>query len=354
MPYLAEFQIGSLVFLLACLLIGFRAKKILIWANSARALISIVLLCAFIAGLLNEAMLLIFSFLIATFTMIDAPAFNALLPQLVTKKHTLRANALTDNSKRMARLLGSLMSAFLGQVVAVPWYYLIISLNFLMTGTISSMFSGQKVVILNRDKPTMRYLLNSILLVGKYKPILIVVLCFSVYNISYGAGFVLLPILFGSEMGFGVEGYSAVIAGYASGAILSSFYFNMRNPIKIIYLPFLGFFLFALSLVFIAFSTNLSLAFIVGLFGGVGLPMMDIFVPTLIHFYGKPEHLGRIYAGWRMLVDIGMSIGFVLAGVLAEILSPSIALIVLSAPVLPVILFIGIKMNYETSENISI
>jgi hypothetical protein len=65
--------------------------------------------------------------------------------------------------------------------------------------------------------------------------------------------------------------------------------------------------------------------------------MMDVCMPALIHELVEPTHHGRVYATWRYLAEIGITIGIVSAGPAVDWLGPSYAAVFYAALTAPVV-----------------
>ena len=67
----------------------------------------------------------------------------------------------------------------------------------------------------------------------------------------------------------------------------------------------------------------------------MGLPLMDICLPSLIHELVPSEKMGRVVALWRYFAEIGMAAGFLMSGPIADWLGPRVTLLFSSLYAVP-------------------
>ncbi|MPV86247.1 MFS transporter [Ostreibacterium oceani] len=174
------------------------------------------------------------------------------------------------------------------------------------------------------------------------------------FNLAYGAGVVLVPIIIDQHYHLGLDGFSLFMAAQGCGALVANLLLRRAmlpsqtqlSPTKfsrahqqVYHAPFYGFIIVAIGLIAVALWHSLPMLIVFGFVGGCGLPLMDIYMPSLIHSVGNAQHHGRLFAIWRFFADFGMVMGFALSGLLTSFATAPTALTLIAVLTIPASLY---------------
>jgi dTMP kinase len=182
------------------------------------------------------------------------------------------------------------------------------------------------------------------------RPLFLIVICFAIYNVAYGAGFyIVLPRLAGDELQGGVAGYGLAVAMYGAGGIVGNIVLGLISVSDKFRTVLLGFAFMTVGFAAFGFVPDLTTLLLVCALSSLGLPMMDVCMPALIHELVEPTHHGRVYATWRYLAEIGITIGIVSAGPMVDWLGPSYAALFYAAAVTPFVCAFAVLVRRSQS-----
>ena len=323
---------------------------VVLYANALRASVSVAILILWQVDALSITLFAVLSFTINACATIDAPAFHAQIPQLVAPRDIQSVNALADNTKRFGRLVAPMLLAVIGWYWAAPAGYLLVGISFAVMSICELLFRP-----LTLRGPSKRSNLPTELKAGwkaarENKPLFHLILCFALYNPAYGACFyVILPRLMGNDLGGGLDGFSLAVGAYGAGGLVGSIVFgaiNLRDRVASTYVAFV---IVAMGFLLLAFSPTVAVAVIICGVSALGFPMMDISMTSLIHETVNPEHYGKVYSLWRYLAEIGIAVGVLFGGPIADLLGTNITLMFFAASVFVVVLTFVLGPRFAAS-----
>ena len=312
---------------------------VVFYANAFRAIVSVVILALWQVDALSVALFAALSFTINACATIDAPAFHAQIPQLVAPRDIQSMNALADNTKRVGRLVAPMLLAAIGWYWAAPAGYLLVAISFAVMSFCELLFKPLALPAPPERSNLLTELKAGWMAARQNRPLFRLILCFALYNPAYGACFyVILPRLMGDDLGGGLDGFSLAVGAYGAGGLVGSIVFGAINLKDRIASTYLAFVIVAIGFLLLAFSPTVAVAVIICGVSALGLPMMDIYMTSLIHETINPEHYGKVYSLWRYLAEIGIAAGVLFGGPIADVLGTKITLMVFAASVFIVVL----------------
>ena len=247
-------------------------KRVMISADLARAIILIPVAIAGLANRLPIWGLVAAAFLLETATSYFAPAYNALVPELVDRENVQEANSLIGATTNALSIGGWAAAAGLLALTPISTFFALNSISFFVSAALISSISRRDGtgVSMNQEPPRIREAFAAM----RPIPTLaagVIVLGIAI-TISSGTWIAGVPEMVRDVFHRGAGGYSIVMIGYALGsvtvgAILARFPIGDKARASllawILYLPAYG--MFALGH---TFSLAVAGAFVAGIAEG--------------------------------------------------------------------------------------
>jgi MFS family permease len=247
-------------------------KRVMISADLARAIILIPVAIAGLANRLPIWGLVAAAFLLETATSYFAPAYNALVPELVDRENVQEANSLIGATTNALSIGGWAAAAGLLAIVPISTFFALNSISFFVSAALISRITrrADAALSMNPEPPRIREAFAAM----RPIPTLaagVIVLGIAI-TISSGTWIAGVPEMVRDVFHRGAGGYSIVMIGYALGsvtvgAILARFPVEDKARASllawILYLPAYG--MFALGH---TFSLAVAGAFVAGIAEG--------------------------------------------------------------------------------------
>ncbi|HEX9625945.1 MAG TPA: MFS transporter [Acidiferrobacterales bacterium] len=232
-----------------------------------------------LTGLTTPGLLLALTFALGLGTALNAPAWQALLPELVPRPQLLNAVALNSASINLARSVGPALGGLLIAVIGPGATFLLNAVSFV----------GVIVVLFRWPRPHEVSVLPAERLVGamraglryvRHAPRVRVVLARSSAFIVFGSAlWALLPALARFELGRGPAGYGLLLGAFGIGAVLAAAALpRVRARLSVNRLVAAALVTYALALFGLAWGRSLLLAELLMLVaGGAWLSLLSTF-----------------------------------------------------------------------------
>ncbi len=305
-------------------------KRLIIMPLQAIAFLQTALLATLIAtGRVELWHLMVISAANGTVLALNAPAFQAIVPEIVGKKVLRNAIALNSAQFNLTRIigpsLGGLVIRYMG--VAAAYYFNAVSYLALL---VAMLFIRPKHEPAKRQTSpdgvfrslgaALRYVHGHSII----RPVLILAAVQTVFLFPYGT---LLPVFAKNVLGLGASGYSLLLVSAGVGALCGSLMLARRSGASGVRWMLGAQVGFALSTSVFAFSTNLWLSMAALVFVGWSLVTFMATGNTVVQSLVPDELRGRVMSVW-MLVGLGfIPIGSLQAGTVAALVSPTFALV---------------------------
>jgi DHA3 family macrolide efflux protein-like MFS transporter len=274
--------------------------------------------------------LALISFSIAALRTIEAPALNRQLPSLAPAADLQGINAVLDNTKRVARLVGPLLIGWTKSFVPVVGFYLIAALAYWMMALATGGFSLRIAPAARPPRPRASMLgeMRESLAVLDGKPVLRYPIFLSAaYTVAHASCYwVFIPRVLLDGIGSGLGSYSLIVTGFAAGGLVGNLLISSAPIRKKAALAAAGMSLAGLAFFGMGAVTGIRGAFWISILGGVSFPMMDIAIPTLIHEEAPEAQWGKLFALWRNVAELGIGAGLLAGGPLCDRFGPRLGL----------------------------
>jgi len=274
---------------------------------------------------------LVLVFVVGTAQAFGGPAYQALIPGLVKKEDVPNAIALNSIQFNLARVFGPVLA---GTVLALVGPALCFGINGLsFVAVIISLYLIRATFKPPKTEESVMQGLRTGLTFVKERA--------SIWQLS-GLGFIttfcgvpmltLLPVYARDIFHLGTTGYSALMtvsgAGSVVGALMYAGLAKKKGRGKLTLQVQLA---MALAIATFALSRNLILSCVALFLGGVCLMTLIASLSALIQMSITEEVRGRVMSVFMLAIRGGMPLGSLIAGAVASQLSPTVALLGLSA-----------------------
>lgn len=267
-------------------------KRLMVSADLVRGVVLVPVAAAGLAGSLPLWGLIVAAFVLETATSYFAPAYGSTVPSLVERGNVQQANALVQATAQALSIGGWAVAAALLAFIPVSVFFAVNAVTFFVSATlIAGLRHGRE-----RDEHTEPPRLREGFAALEPRPLLAAgVLALGVaVTITAGTWIGGVPTLVRDTLHHGAGGFSIVMAGYASGSIVSGVVLS-RIPIRrkaraslivwAMYLPGYG---------LVALATSLPLAIAGAFFAALGQSTSVVLLNSAAQ-EEVPDHLlGRV------------------------------------------------------------
>lgn len=270
-------------------------------------------------GLTTPFVLLALTFALGLGAALNAPAWQAIVPELVSRSELPHAVSLNSVAFNIARAVGPALGGFLVAAIGSWAVFFLNSLSFI--GVIFVLYRWEREPI-ESISPTERVMgaMRAGLRYMRHAPELRTVLIRTITFVSCASAlWAMLPLLARTELGMGALGYGILLGGLGAGAIIGAIVLpKARRAISTNLLVVFGTILFAAATVTLAYVHAFAVLCVAMVFGGIAwmttMSSFNIGVQTVV-----PEWVRARTLSIYLLSFFGtMAAGSVLWGFIAE------------------------------------
>jgi MFS family permease len=245
-------------------------RRLLIFTQTWMLVAAIALGTLTLAGWTTPWVLLALTFMLGLGAALNAPAWQAIVPELVPRAELPVAVSLNSVAFNIARAVGPALGGLLVAAIGSWAVFFLNSLSFV--GVIYVLYRWRRDDV-ESISPTERVLgaMRAGLRYTRHAPELRAVLVRTVVFVSCASAlWALLPLLASRELGMGALGYGVLLGGLGAGAIVGAFVMQKaRRALSTDALVGCGALLFALATAAVAYFQSFALLCVAMLFGGV-------------------------------------------------------------------------------------
>ena len=194
-------------------------RRLLIAVQSSLVIVTAGLAAVTIAGRISPTLLLVFTFVIGTGSVLISPAYQSLVPELVPREQIPSAAQLSSINVNIARAVGPAIAGILIVHIGVGAVFALDAATFLFFGAASALWRPPA-----GTTPQIREPFVSALRAGgryvRYAPVVRRILFrATLFLIPASALWALLPLVASRRLGLGAGGYGLLLAALGVGAI---------------------------------------------------------------------------------------------------------------------------------------
>ncbi len=294
-------------------------RRILLFTQSWMLVAAASLGLLTLAGQMTPGVLLALTFALGLGAALNAPAWQAIIPELVPGEQLMAAVALNSVGFNMARAVGPALGGLLVASAGSGVVFLINAASFV--GVIAVLFYWKRSAV-KSISPAERII--GAMWAGvryvRHTPILQAIIVRAGVFAFFGTPLLaLLPLFVRHELGLGSAGYGVLLGAFGVGAILGAAVLpRLRYKFSPEFLIYCGFFLFAAVMIAVAYVPSFLLLNGFMLMGGAAwLAILSIF-NTSVQVTVPSWVRGRALAFYLLIFFGGMAGGSFLWGAVAE------------------------------------
>jgi predicted MFS family arabinose efflux permease len=212
-------------------------RRLLIGVQTFMVITGVLLTVLTATGQMPPALLLTFTFLLGSGSVLSLPAYQSLVPQLVPRSDIAAAATLSSVSVNLARAIGPALAGVLIARVGVAAVFGLNAATFLFYGVVVVFWHPPARAQSSRPERFIAALRSGGRYV-RYSPVTRrVILRAAVFLVPGSALWALLPLVATQGLGQGASGYGLLLASLGSGAVAGSFalpYLRSRSTDNVI------------------------------------------------------------------------------------------------------------------------
>ncbi len=305
----------------------FDRKRLILTTQILRIFFSATLGMLTIFGIVDPLILLLATFALGFASAIGAPAWQAIIPDVVPREDIPEAVTLGAASFNTARGVGPAIGGFIVAAVGSGFAFLINSASLVWTAIVLGSWKrtitkgtlpGERLI--GAMRTGMRYVRNS----PEVKNALIHSATFS---IGTSAMWALLPILAKQQLGLSSIGYGMLLGFFGAGGLISALYLpKIRRAFMMKYLIYSGVFVSSIALFSLAYSGQVFLIAAIMFIGGAAyLALLSTLMASLQSVTPRWV-LGRVMSLHALVVFGTQAVGSAFWGFVADVSSISTSL----------------------------
>ncbi len=314
-------------------------QRLITSTNLVGAGLAIAIPVTYAMDAINFAALSVLALMLAISRVIELPAMNAQLPELVEPSRVGALNLVMDNTKRIGRMIGPLVSSLLHTVLATPFLYFLVATGLMTMSYCSTRMRitrpshNSKVSNVRADLATgWRVLQND-------RPLFLAILCFGLYNPVYAIGYwIVLPRFFNMDLSRAGDFYGWAVTAFSIGAFCGNVVISALGRFPRFRGMLAGFVVVGGGFGALAMTANVGTAAIAIGLAAIGIPMMEIGIGSLINERVPKEHQGKLFALYRYFAELGLAVGLLAGGFVVDRLGARTSLAMLVAYVVPLVI----------------
>jgi MFS family permease len=286
-------------------------------------------------GLVTPWILLTLVFSLGLGAALNAPAWQAIMPELVPRSELPAAVSLNSVAFNIARAVGPALGGLVVAAVGSWAVFLLNSLSFI--GVIIVIYRWRPAPV-ESVSPTERIIgaMRAGVRYVRHNPAIRAVLIRTGVYVSCASSlWAMLPLVARKQLGLGAVGYGLFLGGLGSGAIIAAFLLpSLRRRLSLNTLISGGTLLFAAVTAALATVKNFPLLCLAMIFGGVAwmalMSSFNVSIQTLVPAWVR----ARVLAIYLLVFFGGMALGSAFWGALANRIGISSALMCAAAALL--------------------
>ena len=322
-------------------------RTLLIVVQAALVAVGLVLSVVTLVGGLTPWLLLAFTFLLGAGSAIQGPAYQALVPEIVSRPLIPSAAALSSIGVNIARSVGPAIAGLVVAALGIPFVFALNALSFGVFLVVLVAWRGYKPParrpepFIEATRAGLRYVWNA----GVVRRVMVRL---ALFIVPASALWALLPLLASKQLGLDSNGYGLLLAAVGLGSVGGAFVIpKARAKLGANVTVMIASAVFGAVIVVSAVSQSLVLTLAVLVLGGVGWiaviaslnGSVQAFLPAWVRSRGLSVYqlvlFGSTAGGSAVVGAVAQNIGVVPTSVGAGVIVIAVAASQLLWPLLP-------------------
>jgi MFS family permease len=309
----------------------FDRRRLLLIAQIWMLCVSVVLGVLTVTGFTTPLLLLLFTFFLSLGASINAPAWQAVIPELIHRDDMPSAITLTSAGFNIARVAGPALGGIIIAAIGTGATFILNGISFLgVIIVLKGWKRERKNSILPEErligaiKTGVRYVRNA----TQVQAVLIHSIFFSLFSSALWA---FLPIIAQKDLGLSSFGYGVLMGLFGLGGLSGAPMLHwLRHRVSLNLLVFIAVNLFALAILSLAYIRSLPFLGITMIAGGIAwLILLSVF-NTVVQAVIPAWVRGRVLSVYLLIFFGGMSSGSFLCGIIATCIGIPATLTIIS------------------------
>lgn len=309
-------------------------KKIIVISDSLQAVVTIILIASFSAGIGNIWYVLGLNFFRGVFQAFHGPTFMTIVPLMVPKDKLSRVNGLNQLSTSVIRMIGPLLGAFVlsiwdfQDILWVDVITFLIAVLFVLKIKIPKIKKVENSQEKKSESSFITQFKEGLSIIGRVKGLT------TIMSLAMLINFLLMPIntqmtlfILGPNNHAGSKFDLALVSAamqfaIVAGAILASVKSEWKNKV-LVFIVGIVFVFIGVIIMAIAPYQQFWVMMIGGMVGFFGVPILNAMMMTIIQLAIPPDKMGRVSSILSVLSSIASPVGILLSGPLALLMGIS-------------------------------
>jgi MFS family permease len=245
-------------------------RKLLIAVQSSLVAVGVVLSVVTLVGGMTPWLLLAFTFLLGAGSAIQGPAYQALVPEIVSRPLIPSAAALSSIGVNIARSIGPAIAGLAVAAIGIPFVFALNALSFAVFLVVLVAWRGYEPPV-RRPEPFLEATRAGIRYVWNAGVVRRVMVRLALFIVPASALWALLPLLASQQLGLDSNGYGLLLAAVGIGSVGGAFVIpRARARLGSNVTVMIASAVFGVVIVVSALSRSLPVTLVVLVFGGVG------------------------------------------------------------------------------------
>ncbi|HAH32288.1 MAG TPA: hypothetical protein DCL44_08245 [Elusimicrobia bacterium] len=316
-------------------------RKVMLWADAARAALVFLLAWFLFSGKLTLAWLYALCFAVSAFGPLFESAVAGSLVRLTSLEKLSQAVAADSSVLQISNVIGSALGSVLMAVIGVAGAFVFNAVSYMVS--FAAVFSikkslapesGTELSFWSQFKDGISYIFHN-------KPVLALITAFAAFNFFVGPILIIIPMLVKFTLKAGVAWLAVFETFFALGSTLVSVLLSFKKSYRNIYgWFFVSLLLMGFSFLGLYFTENRYVMCALLLAAGSALGLGNAVALTLFQHTVPEDMKGRFFAVLTTLCYAVLPVTFLLNGVLADKFSPGLSILVNSSAVLALSLIV--------------
>jgi len=302
-------------------------RKILIFTQSAFMLLAFLLAVLTQAKIITPYQIMFLAVLNGIVMAFDGPARQAVVAELVEKKHLLNAIALNSIAFNASRIIGPALAGILIASIGMSGCFYINGISFFAVLVALLSIRMNDRLKEDRNLPSLDALKAGFKIINDNRIMLVLITivgAVSLFGVSY---VILMPVFAHDVLRVGIKGMGYLMSAVGFGALLGGLMLARLGDFKHKgRLLFISSFIFSFFLVLFSLSRVYALSLVILIFIGWASVTSISLVNTTLQTEVSDEFRGRVMSVFMLTFAGFMPLGNLLAGTIAQIWGASLAI----------------------------
>lgn len=273
-------------------------KWIIMISDSFTAVATLAAFLAFQAGKESVAFLIVVSFLRSLGGGFQAPAVNALYPQIIPESHLVRINGINQTANNILLLISPAVGGLILGTMGIKWTFLVDVTTAAAAVMIMSRMKMEEKKAADREKSTvMQELKGGISYTWRHPFLRVLMICYAVTFILITPASFLSPLMvsrtFGEEVWRLTANEMFWTAGSIAGGIMIAWKGDFNNKITAIAVSLSG---FGITFALMGFTGQFWLYLMLDCICGIFLPFLITAQTVVIQKHTDMDYMGRVFS----------------------------------------------------------